>query len=169
MARRRTAFAKKIDSVVWDGFTSGATFMGVAAGTVAQTIRASQSIPETVLRIRGELAVNLDGVQVPGVAVFVGVGIIQVPDGSSATVTWSPITDPSAPWIWYERVALIYDEAVTDIIASQTTLSVRKTIDSKAMRKLRNTELQIVLENTTLLTAASVNVMVSGRILLGTG
>jgi len=40
-------------------------------------------------------------------------------------------------------------------------------IDSKAMRKVRNREMQLVIENTTLLSAGSVSVGVNGRVLAG--
>ena len=164
MPRRRSG--KKIDFVHWTPFTGGAD--ALAAGTVATTLLAAQHDPETLLRIRGEVTVGIDATQAPGGRVLVSVGIILVPEGTGTTVLWSPFTDGDAPWIWYETVVLGYDEMVTDVIAVQALLGARRVIDNKAMRIIRNQELQLVWENTTLTTAMAINGHVGGRTLSGT-
>ncbi len=164
---RRSGHAKKIDTVHWTLIDS--VFAGFAAGTSAVNLLAAQHLPETLLRIRGRWAGNLLGAQAPGVGLSVFAGIIQVPEGTGTTVLWSPFTDGDAPWIWWDVMHFFYNEAVVDVIASQSTLADRREVDSKAMRKLRNTELQIVLENVTMSTfsASSVNMSLSGRVLSG--
>ncbi len=161
----RGRFAKKIDTVHWTGITGVSFAQG--AGSVAAQLLAAQHLPETLLRIRGEWVSNFSAGLSDGVGVAVSAGIIQVPEGTGTTVLWSPATDADAPWIWWDTFNLMYDEAVTDVIASQATLSGRRVIDSKAMRKIRNTELQLVVENTTVIGAATTNTVLGGRVLAG--
>jgi len=163
--RRRSGFAKKIETVHWT--TSSFASAGLAAGTAAVTIGAAQHLPETLMRIRGEYVAGLDGVQPSNSGILVTQGIIQVPEGTGTTVLWSPFTDGDAPWIWWDSAGLQYEEYVTDVVGTQVTMSVRRTIDSKAMRKIRNTELQWVVENTTMQAAASTNVFGQVRVLSG--
>jgi len=163
MPNRR--FQKKIDTVHWQGFANSFTALG--AGVVASTVGSAQHLPETILRIRGEWAADIDGTVAEGVGAFITAGLILVPEGTGATVLWSPFTDSDAPWMWWDVFNLLYDETVTDVIGSQQTLSRHRVIDSKAMRKVRNTELQLVAENTTGQGAINVNIMTSARVLAG--
>jgi len=164
---RRSGHAKKIDSVHWE--VGAGQFIGQAAGTAAGTFFPAQHLPETLLRFRGEWAAALFGALGSGIGVQLTIGVIQVPEGTGSTVLWSPFTDGDAPWIWWDVMNLIYVEQVTDVVYSNQTSSGRRVIDSKAMRKLRNTELQLVVENTTIpgLTTASIDVNVCGRVLAG--
>ncbi len=161
----RGRHAKKIDTVHWLGTIGNVAALG--AGTVADSLLAAQHLPETLLRMRGEWYFSLDGAQTGGQGVNVTAGIIQVPEGTGSTVLWSPFTDSDAPWIWWDTCALFYEELVTDVIIAQAGPDMRRVIDSKAMRKLRNTELQLVVENTTIANAASVRGSVSVRVLAG--
>ena len=166
MARRRTGFQKKIDMVHWT--RGSAQFAALAAGTQAATLFAAQHLPETHLRLRGEYCATLDGGQANAVGIGLTMGIIMVPEGTGTTVLWSPFTDGDAPWVWWDVAHLMYEEAVVDAVASQNTLSVRRVIDSKAMRKVRNQEFQFVAENTTIQAASAINVFAEVRALAGT-
>ncbi len=128
---------------------------------------AAQHLPETILRTRGRWSANLEGTKIPGVSVLITLGLILVPEGTSATVLWSPFTDDDAPWFWWDTCVLTYNEYVTDVIASTEVASGRFEIDSKAMRKVRNREVQLVVENTTLGSASVVDVNCGVRILAG--
>ena len=144
MARRRGA--KKIDVVHWT--TSGWVF-SLASGTVAQLLIGAQHLPETLLRMRGSWSACLNGVVAPAIGLSIQMGIILVPEGTGSTVLWSPGSDGDAPWIWWDTFALLYDEQVADVIWSSQSSSTQRVIDSKAMRHIRNEELQVVAENTT--------------------
>ena len=135
---------------------------------MAALSNAAQHLPETLLRIRGEWAVQLTGAQAPGVGVSVTCGVVQVPEGTGTTVLWSPGTDVDAPWIWWDTMAMLYAEPVLDAIGTAMA-GARRVIDSKAMRKLRNTELQIVFENSTItgLGAGTVDIFADFRVLTG--
>ena len=89
--------------------------------------------------------------------------------GSGTTVIQSPLTDPDAPWLFYERFHLGYEEMVIDVVDVPGITSFRKTIDSKAMRILREgREVQLVIENLTVNGAASIDCSFGFRMLLGT-
>ncbi len=164
MARRRSG--KKIDFVHWT--TASQQFLGQAAGVAAKTLLSAQHEPETLLRMRGEAVGYADGAQAPGGLAAVTLGIIAVPEGTGTTVLWAPFSDGDAPWIWFGFYHVGYEEMVTDVVDVPGMTSFRWPIDNKAMRILRNQEVQVVIENTTLATAVSVNASVAVRILAGT-
>ena len=140
MARIRTGRAKKIDVVHW---TYGSfSFLAQGSGTSAVNAFAAQHLPETLLRTRGEYVGYIDSASVPPTLVSLGIGLILVPEGTGSTVLWSPLTDGDAPWFYVDYAMLGYEEMVTDVIAVQEMLGVRRIIDSKAMRKIRNAEIQ---------------------------
>ncbi len=165
MAHRRSGFAKKIDTVHWTYGSFDA--LALAAGTIAVNAFPAQHLPETLLRTRGEVMVYAQGLDAPGVVASLGVGMIQVPEGTGTTVLWSPITDGDAPWIWVDYFIIGYEEKVTDVIAVQELQGARRVIDSKGMRKLRNTELQVVFENASISGALPISTAGQMRILSG--
>ena len=162
---RPRARQKKIDNVHWTYGSWG--FGGLAAGTIAANVYAAQHLPETLLRIRGEIVVTMDAASAPAKLVAVGVGLILVPEGTSATVLWSPISDGDAPWIWVDYFTIGYEEMVTDVIDVPQLSGARRVIDSKSMRRIRNQEIQVVAENATVSSAAPVNVTGNVRSLFG--
>ncbi len=164
MPRRRTG--KKIDFTHWTGFTSN---QSVPAGTQAQLLFAAQHLSETLLRLRGSLCTTVNGLFAgSNLGVNMGIGIILVPEGTGTTVTWSPITDADAPWIWVEYFNVGYEEYVTDVIDNPGFTIYRSVIDNKAMRIIRNQEVQVVYENVTIQGALTTTNVVQGRALFGT-
>ena len=161
MARGR--HAKKIDTVHWTT-SSLVSSIGQAAGTVGVNLMAAQHLPETLLRLRGSWSANIDGVNIPEEGIEIVCGIILVPDGTGTTVLWSPLSDGDAPWIWWDVVYLVYEEAVVDTVASQNTFSAIREIDSKAMRHIRNTELQFVIERVAMTGLITVPSHVTARV-----
>jgi len=165
MAHRRGG--KTIDSVHW---TYGSfQFIGQGAGAAAINVFSAQHLPETLLRSRGNWSTAISAAQAAGRGISVAIGMIQVPEGTGSTVLWSPITDGDAPWIWWDVMELLYTEQVVDVIASQNTLSGMRVLDTKAMRKLRNTELQVVVEQATITGLGGANVDVAGSMRVLTG
>ncbi len=164
MARRRSG--KKIDFVHW--INASGLVAGQAAGTNGFTLLAAQHLSETLLRIRGNLVCWADASLAPGVNVHVGVGMILVPEGTGTTVLWSPIADGDAPWIWYDTFLVGYEEPVIDAIQVVTLSGYRSIIDNKAMRIVRNQEVQFVLEQATVQGAMPVNAFIAARFLAGT-
>ncbi len=162
MARRH---GKKIDYTHWTGGFGGAA--SFSAGTTGQTIASALHEPETLLRIRGTYAAFLDGTQTPGSQVRITAGLVLVPEGTGTTVLWSPETDSDAPWIWWTGFDLAYEEQVTDVVAAEGMTYYREVIDNKAMRIMRNQEIQLVTENVTVTSASAVNTHFAARFLTG--
>jgi len=161
----RSRHGKKIDVVHW---TVGAiAVQGLSAGSIGVMVLPAQHLPETLLRTRGELAVALSSQVADGVGVNAIMGLILVPEGTGTTVLWSPFTDGDAPWLWWAAVPLLHTEYVVDVLGTPMTSAARVMIDSKAMRKVRNTELQFVCENLTSFSAGDVDVFGSVRVLAG--
>jgi len=162
----RGRHAKKIQYTHW---TYGSADHGaLTAGTAASTVAAAQHEPETILRIRGEWVAYVDGASAPPKTMAVGVGLILVPEGEGTTVRWSPITDGDAPWLWVDYAIIGYEEMVIDVVDVPALTMVRRVIDNKAMRIVRNRELQFVVENATIGGAGAVNVFANFRVLSGT-
>ncbi len=163
MPRRRSG--KKIDFTHWTGVQQ--VVLALGAGTIASNVSVALHESETWLRFRGNILFFLNANQIPGAFVQVAVGFLKVPEGTGTTVLASPATNPDSPWLWYDIFGLAYEEAVTDVVDMPGTTSYRASIDSKAMRIIRNEEIQMVTEVVTLGSATSVNGIVSGRVLTG--
>ena len=163
---RRGGFAKKIDTVHW---TLMQETLSTGAGSLAATALAAQHLPETILRIRGEWICAPQAPLADAQGASMAAGLILVPEGTGTTVLWSPITDGDAPWIWWDVMNCDYQEMVADVNWTSNTSDGRRVIDSKAMRKVRNTELQLVVENATItgLTAMTLRATVTARVLAG--
>ncbi len=161
----RSRFQKKIDNVRWVDVT-GSQF-ALAVGTpIGIEMVAATAMPETILRTRGEFLSVIDGVNAPGIAARVAFGVILVPEGTGSTVLWSPIVDANAPWLAWDVMHLIYEEAVTDVIYYGGAFG-RRVVDSKAMRKVRNREVQLVFENANVNGNPQAFAGFSGRMLFG--
>ena len=164
MARDR-GFQKKIQTTHWTGFNAAALAL-TSGGTAGVLMSAAQHLPETILRTRGQFFVGLDAVGAPGRIMRYGIGFAQVPEGTGSTVLWSPLADTDAPWFWYQTGIVSYEESVTDVIQIGGGFD-RGVIDSKAMRIVRNRELQCVFETSVLDGSSATNLFVAGRFLSG--
>ncbi len=147
----------------WTPFQGNA--QALSAGSIGVNVAAAQHDRETIIRTRGNVLSYVDGTAAPGQLALISIGLILVPEGTSTTVLWSPFTDGDAPWFWYEAFAIGHEEAVTDVVEYAGLGLVRSFIDSKAMRRVKNEEIQLVVENTTLATALTSNTVVAGRFL----
>ena len=165
MARNREG--KKIHYTHWTSLDVSA--LALTAGSVASTGLVAVHEPETLLRVRGNLLAYVDGVSVPGGLTRVVCGLIPVSEGTGTTVLWSPLTDGDAPWMWIETFCLGSEESVVDAVGVQGVGIYRSVVDSKAMRIMRNQELQFVIEQTTLGSVLAINAILTSRVLSGTG
>ncbi len=164
--RRRSGFGKKIDTTRWTAVSTGQN--ALAAGSAGLNILAAGAPSETILRTRGSGIAYIDGASAPGKLVLLTMGLIVVPEGTGVGTIWDPFNDDNAPWFWWQEVTLGYEEMVTDVIDVPGLTSFRFDIDSKAMRKANeDEEVSLVIVNTTILTAAAVNVRLNFRFLLG--
>ncbi len=168
MAHRRRSsqgHEKTIHNLRWAG--ANHLFQAQGAGNNAQTM-VTDGLKETILRIRGEIMCSADGSQAPAKSVEVALGALVVQAGSAGVVIQEPLTDADAPWLFYERFSIGYEEPVTDVIDVPGITTFRKTIDNKAMRILREgREVQLVIQQATLGGAMNINLSFSFRMLLG--
>jgi len=169
MAHRRRSnrgFEKTIEDVRWAGASH--VFLAQGAGSVAQ-VMVTDGAKETIMRIRGEIVSFIDGFVAPATLTEIGLGALVVQAGSGTTIIQKPLTDADAPWLFYERWVIGHEEAAVDSVGVPGISSFRKTIDSKAMRILREgREVQLVLESITLGDSVAVNTHFGFRMLLGT-
>ncbi len=170
MPRGRGGFrrpAKKIDNLRWTGGVVS-SFSGITAGSNALTVLSASPPRETIMRTRGEVLVSLDSASAPAKSALISMGLVLVPQGQSTTVIWDPFNDSEAPWFWFKEVTVGYEEMVIDVIAIQGMQFARIDVDSKAMRKANvDEEVQLVVTNTTVVAATTVNVVAAFRFLLG--
>ncbi len=162
MATRARSGGRRAD-LRW---TKGAfAFNALGATSTSGVIVAAGNTSQTMMRVRGELLVYLDGTQAPGTFLRVAIGMLIQQAGVTATSV--PLSDGEAPFFWYESFALAYEEAVTDLIAMPGLAVFRKTIDGKAMRVLRpDQEIAVVVEQATIGSSGSINGDVEARFLL---
>ena len=147
----------------WTGFNG--TTLALGAGTSGVTLQAAQYDRETLMRTRGNLVAYTDAIPTDPSLAIIAVGFCIVPEGTGTTVLWSPFNDADAPWFYYEVFSLGYEEPVADVIQIVTLSGFRSVIDSKAMRRIRNSEVQMVVENATIAGAVTLNLSVTGRLL----
>ncbi len=165
MANQRR-FAKTIGHTRWQGF-SGTAF-GLSAGSSAVSVGPSSVQRETIMRTRGNLIAYIDGLVNPAIAIRCACGLAVVPEGTSTTVLWGPLTDQNAPWFWHTIFVVGYEEYVADVIDAPGLSVYREVIDSKAMRKFPpDSEIQLVFEQDTIAGLGDVNFSANGRFLIG--
>ena len=151
----------------WTAFANAA--IGLAAGTATGFLLGVATQAETVMRIRGEILAVLDQT---GLAandrVLAAWGVMVMPAGSVAGgVIVSPQTNGEADWFAYGSIPLFAETAGADANVLGV-LSGRQTIDSKAMRRMREgEEMVLVFENFDIAGAPAVSVTFGGRILTG--
>ena len=166
MARPRSSFAKTVDYKSWAIVPSSSTDFGTAAIVVLGGL--AFSLPQTILRIRGNFCVAFDGASDAQQTVFgLGVGLVSTDAFNTAGAVPGPLSDADYPWLYWQSIPLkvtlkIAAEAADDVMAS-----FRADIDSKAMRKVKpNMTLCYVIEQTV---ARNLDVETSHlRVLLGT-
>ena len=163
MANKRRSAGRRAD-LHWEIFSGNLNAQG--AGVAVTMIRVAVTRSETLMRTRGNLVCWVDGLEAPAVSAQIAIGMHLVPEGTGTTVTVSPFTDGAYPWFYHEIFHVGYEEMVTDVISVQELAIMRKTVDVKAMRVIRpDQEIQMVVENTTIVSALAVNIALHGRFL----
>ena len=169
MVRSRNRFSARLKNrYQWE--LSIGSFGALAAGQEELQFSTVGVLQSTLVRMRGEIIGYVDAAQVPGGLATVTYGIAVVEEGAQSGTRWAPVADANAPWLLYGTATIGYEEMVTDVIDVNGLTMFRHVIDNKAMRILRpDQEMQFVVENTTVLTAISINLAYSLRWLQQTG
>ena len=150
----------------WFGQTVSAA---LASGGVAIGACIAFTTQNTIMRVRGNYLVSMDG-PVDNDRAIVGLGLIIVSDEALAAGVASvptPGTDADAPWLWHQFVPL-QAQAGTSVGASLNAMSVvaRGEIDSRAMRRVKQNESIVMsMETTSLAGTPAVDIALGYRIL----
>ena len=141
----------------YDWELSRGSSLAVAAGVITQFEAFISDTAETLMRLRGDVIITLDGGGSAATdTIVVAWGVIRSAAGSS-DVGVSPITEGGANWLAYGIATLTTEVAVGSIAASLAT-TVRWPVDSKAMRRLRENEsLYVIFESADVVGAPSTN------------
>jgi len=127
----------------WTGFiTVGLTIAESNTNTLGGSLTFNDAA--TIYRLRGQLLIRFDGTSA-GDTNIAGVGIIVVQESAVAAGAASvpnPLTDPEADFLWHQYAPFI--QPVTDDVGGVSS-SMRIEVDSKAMRRVKDTQtLQLV-------------------------
>ncbi len=153
----------------WEGGTFAFTLGTGASATLPVVTEANleQSPNPTLIRIRGEVIINVTARTAAQDACVLGMGII--PQGQAAitvgvTAMPKPITQIGSPWIWHQMVSMRSNVAPvngTDLLGNA-----RIPIDNKSMRKFDlNQGLQLVVENSAITGTITLTILFSLRVL----
>ena len=161
--RGRTGAKVRYD---WQG--SFGEITSLAGSAIVGFLLAVADKAETIRRTRGEILILFEGAGlVDEDACVVGWGLMVMPSGAVAGgVTVGPITNSNSDWFAYGMVPLKAVGATEE--APLGTMSARIDIDSKAMRRLRESdEVVLVLENGDVTGSPAVQAVFGIRILTG--
>ena len=141
MARNRGYVAKSgaVHNKEWEASFLNETAMDLAIGTVVAFALFSNDRSETLLRTRGEIFVQLDAAAVAEdytIAVGICIASARAVAAGAASLP-RPGTDGAYPWIWH---GFLIGSSGREAAINNNTLFARLTVDSKAMRKMKETE-----------------------------
>ena len=149
MAHGRGGFARGRSSIVahkeWSSGDDTASAIDIAEQTVTLGgVGLAPTEAVTLLRTRGSLGIQLDAGAVDERALIVfGITIVNVTAFTAGVAAVpSPVSEPDANWIWMGDVWL---SSHAEAAISDTFLGQRLVIDSKAMRKIKPDEVQIIV------------------------
>ena len=153
----------------WEGSTHAITLASAQSATtsvVSEAILENTPNP-TLIRIHGEVIINVTARTAAQDAATIGLGII--PQGKAAITAGvasmpKPLTEIGSPWIWHRMVNMRSNVAPvngTDILGNRHIL-----IDNKSMRKFDlNQGLQLIVENVAQTGTITVTILLAVRVL----
>ena len=146
----------------WEGGTSSSLALASVAGTQATLFTADAA--ETIVRVRGQILVQLNTGSVEGDSAVVAAGLIVASTGS--TIAVDPFTEAGANWLWHQFI-IVHTEGIVGGVAEQGDMSgALVTIDNKSMRKIREDEvIQLMIFNGNVAGAPQVDVVTAVRVL----
>ena len=135
----------------WTGFQTGTAFQALAGSTIVLDALFTPLLPEqTIVRIRGILAVKSDQEAADeDIHGAFGIALVEEPAASAGvTAVPSPVTDISnEAWILWQPFVSSF--VFTSAAGFESPAGREYVLDSKAMRKISDTQrLVMLLENT---------------------
>ena len=133
----------------WTAVCIDGVAMDIAIGNVEAFSLFVADEAETLLRTRGQILAHFDpGAINESATIAVGIGVVSARAVAAGTAFLPrPATEGSYPWLWHGWLLVSsFGVALTDVAASPAMVD-RLEVDSKAMRKLKETEvLALVFE-----------------------
>jgi len=160
VANRRFPVATRKRRMSWEGGNVDIPDLVVATAKAVTVLTEAQleNFPTpTLVRSRGRINAYTDGSSTPASFGVVGLGLIVVTASAAAvgvTAFPTPLTDLGSDWLWWDSVSV--GSSTTDVIGETITVD-RLSVDSKAMRKIGNN--MVVLLVAELLTCEGVMVV----------
>jgi len=148
MANRRFAPASRKRRMSWEGGNvdiADLTTVSPLAVTVLTEAQLENFPTPTLIRSRGRINAYTDPSATPGSFAVVGVGLIVVTAAAAAvgvTAIPTPLTELGSDWLWWDSLSVGSDAA--DVIGSTITVD-RLSVDSKAMRKIGNNQVVLLV------------------------
>jgi len=147
MARSRVVARGRsgaIHNKEWTAACIDGTSLDIAIGTVAVFVMFTADEAETLLRTRGNLLTILDASAVnENATIAVGIGVVSARAAAAGAASVPrPATEGAYPWIWYGWFNVT--SGIEAAVIPQY-LGERLMIDSKAMRKIKETEVVVLV------------------------
>ena len=131
----------------WTAACIVTTSLDIAVGAVVAFSMFTADEAETILRTRGSISAHFDPTAVnESVTLAVGLGIVTARAVAAGAASLPrPATEGSFPWLWHGWLMTdSFGLAVTDQSASPAWVD-RLEVDSKAMRKVKETEVMALV------------------------
>ncbi len=155
MPRPRGGFTRRTSNPQYFWNTIGEALSGNnVPAKILGTAHIVSNAPNTLVRIRGTVAVSLDSGAV-NEAFLIRAGIIKVmPDAFAAGAGSipSPVDDPEAEWLWHSYFPLRALATGNDSLSGGGVQ--RTEIDSKAMRRVKTNERLVFMVDATILSGS---------------
>ena len=161
-ARRKTS---------WSGAPFGLFSLAANGAAIAPTNTQALVPGLTLVRTRGELLVILESVGAINDGFRVAAGLCIVSEnafGVGVTAIPTPLTDIAWDgWLWYWAGSVFSDRTAAEAeLAADNMTSVRIPIDSKAMRKFKETDVLVGVVEVVETGTATLTAHMEGRILV---
>ena len=142
----RGARSGAVHNKEWTAACIDGTSMDNAIGTLLAFTMFVADEAETILRSRGHIwAVLNAGAQDEEVTLAVGLGIVTARAATTTATVPRPSTDGSFPWLWHGWLHVSnFAASFATAGSSQAAMSDSIIVDSKAMRKVKETEVMIL-------------------------
>ncbi len=153
----------------WEAVCLQSSSVDLAVNTAFSLLLFTAQTTLTVMRTRGLIGAQLN-LQAADNRVLVGLGIIVASSdaaGQGSPALPKPVSDGGAPWLWHGYLWLA-GQGTSD--AGEWGQQQRLVIDSKAMRKMKKTEVLVLVGEVcaSVDATATFDVDVGARVLVGT-
>ena len=146
--RRPAGFGRSgaLHNKEWEVACIDFSSIDLAIGQLVAFVLFTADEAETLLRLRGEVYMELDAGATDEMAtVAVGVGVVSARAAIAGTGSIPrPATDGAYPWLWHGFMNVSSGQGAS-VPVDLASLFDRLSVDSKAMRKLKETEVIVIV------------------------